>query len=253
VSAAGAAASDSSGRLVLALETATPSASVALVRGRSCLGERALARERAVSEQLLPAIDALLGAAGFGLEDVDAFALSIGPGSFTGLRVGVATVKGLAFASGLPAVAVPTLEALAFGAPAGEGPVVALLDAQRGEVYGAAFERVPGGLRPSLPEGLYGVADLCARLPRRGTFVGDGATLHDEALRARLGDAIRLAGAVHPAPRARDVGDLAERLLAAGRGLDPARLALRYVRRAEAEARRTGERTEPEAGPDAPR
>jgi tRNA threonylcarbamoyladenosine biosynthesis protein TsaB len=232
--------------LVLALETATARASVSLVRGDGVLDELALPRDRPVSEQLLPGVDALLARAGVRLADVGAFAVGIGPGSFTGLRVGIATVKGLAFGGERLAAPVPTLEALAawaVGAVRGAGPVVAMLDAQRGEVYSAAFDPTPGGLRPRLAEGLYGVEELTARLPRAGLFVGDGARLHAARLRERLGAGIEIAEDL-AAPRAREVGLLGARILAQGGGVDPALLVPRYLRRAEAEARRTGERTE---------
>ena len=99
--------------LLLAVETATAAPSVALWRGDALLGERAADPGRPTAEALLPALDALLADAGLALAAVEAVAVSIGPGSFTGLRIGVATVKGLAFGTGRPAIAVSTLAAVA--------------------------------------------------------------------------------------------------------------------------------------------
>lgn len=238
--------------LLLALETATPLASVALVRGEALLAERSLSHERPVSAELLPALAELLDAAGVTLAAVDAFAVSIGPGSFTGLRVGLASLKGLAFGSGRPAVAVSTLEALAAGAPPGETPLATLLDAQRGEVYGALWERGAAGLRLLVPEGLYRLEELAGQLPASVCLLGDGALLHAAWLRERLGPGAIGAGPAHAAPRAAEVAALGRRRLAEGEGVDAASLVPRYLRRAEAEARRTGQRTEAVAEGKAP-
>jgi tRNA threonylcarbamoyladenosine biosynthesis protein TsaB len=228
--------------LLLAIESAV-APGVALLRGEEPLAERACSHPAA--ETLLPQLVAMLAQARVALADVDAFALSIGPGSFTGLRVGLATLKGLAFGTARPAVPVPTLAALAFGAPAGEGPVVAALDARRGEVYAAAFAAPGGEVQAWLPEGVYRVPALVAALRAPCRVVGDGVALLAGALRDAWGDAVSL----HPecVPAALAVGRLGARALAAGAGVDPASLVPRYVRRAEAEARRTGERVEPGA------
>ena len=192
-------------------------------------------------------LEAVLARAGASESEVAAFAISIGPGSFTGLRVGLATVKGLAFGSGRPVVPVSTLAAIASGAGVLDEPVAALLDARRGEVYAAAY--LPGGRdgsdgdgwedSPLLDEAVYTVAELCERLPRPCVLVGDGAVVHADALRSQLGRAARLL----PAER------LAARRLARGLGLAAEEVVPRYLRRAEAEVNRTGLRFEaPEPG-----
>jgi len=226
---------------LLALETATGGAGVALADDERVLAEIALGAERAVSEQLLPAIDALLALSGTGREEIEAFAISIGPGSFTGLRVGLATVKGLAFGSAAPVAAVPTLAALA-AAVLSPGPVAALLDARRGEVYAAVYPEA-GALEPSvLAEGVYEIGALAERLPVGCAVVGEGALLHGEILAGR---GLVLGGPGHAFARPAEVARLGARLLAAGAGAHAGDLAPRYLRRAEAEVRRTGERLEP--------
>lgn len=230
--------------LLLALETATRWPSVALVRGTGLVGEIALPSSRAVSEELLPAIDALLAQAGVALAAVDAFAVSIGPGSFTGLRVGLATVKGLAFGTRRLVAPVSTLAALACAAGDTDEPIAALLDARRDEVYAGVY--APGGpASPSLvPEGLYGLRELAALLPPRCTLVGEGALLHAAAWPALAGPGVRVLGDEARAPRARDVARLGRALLEAGGGESADALVPRYLRRAEAEVKRTGERVE---------
>ncbi len=103
------------------------------------------------AETLLDRLDRALALGGFGLDDADLLAWCRGPGTFTGLRIGLATAKGLSLARGLPMVGVPTLEALALGAPA-EGVLAPLVDARRGELWGAVWRRTLVGGVPSLEE-----------------------------------------------------------------------------------------------------
>jgi tRNA threonylcarbamoyladenosine biosynthesis protein TsaB len=220
--------------LILAVETATSVVGAALLRGEALVAELTSEDARPPSERLLPLIDALLARAGAGLAEVGAFAVSVGPGSFTGLRVGIATVKGLAFESGRPVAAVPTLAALALSAQGGRAPVAVLLDARRGEVYAAAWD---AGGRSLLGETVLAPAALAERLPPETRVVlGEGAAFAAPFLAARC----RVLGPPHGAARASAVGVLGARALARGEGVPAERIAPRYVRRAEAEARRTG-------------
>jgi tRNA threonylcarbamoyladenosine biosynthesis protein TsaB len=225
--------------LLLALETATPFASVALLEGERLVAEVGASGAAPHSARVLPAIDALLELAGVSLADVGGYAVSVGPGSFTGLRVGVATVKGLAFGDAVPVAPVSTLEALASSAPSPAAPVLACLDARRGEVYATA--RTEGG-EVLVPEGVYTPEALADRLPGSLLLVGcAGEEPVLEGLATRLGVPL-----VTPEPpRAWWVGRLGARLLAAAEGVPASALAPRYVRRPEAEVRRTGERFEP--------
>ena len=127
--------------LVLALDTATPLPALAL-SGERFEGESRLPRGRPVSEILLPAVSALLERAGARLDALSRIAALDGPGSFTGIRVGLATAWGLARALGVPLETVGSLEALAESArdPADPGPVSACLDAERGELYAGTFD-----------------------------------------------------------------------------------------------------------------
>jgi tRNA threonylcarbamoyladenosine biosynthesis protein TsaB len=225
--------------LILAVETATSAVSVALLRGEALLDEWTSEDARAPSERLLPGIDALLARSGTPLAAVASFAVSVGPGSFTGLRVGIATVKGLAFASGRPVAAVPTLAALALGGRDGGAPVAVLLDARRGEMYAAVYGADGAAL---VAETVAKPAALAERLAA-GTriVVGEGAEAAAAELAALRGKGV----VVLPRPiglaRAAAVGVLGARMLARGEGGEAARVAPRYVRRAEAEARRTGQ------------
>jgi len=231
---------------LLALETATRVTSVALLRGEELLAEAASAGDRTAAEGLLVAVDSVLREAGADVAGLDAFAVSIGPGSFTGLRVGLATLKGLAFGSAQPVAAVPTLAALAYTASRRDLPVVPLLDARRGELYAGAFDLAGERPRALLEDGVYTPAELIERLPARCLLVGEGVPLCAAEIRAQLGEGI-LAAASEPA--ARHVGVLGARMLARGEGVAASAAVPRYVRRAEAEVKRTGQRFEPPTKP----
>ncbi len=184
-------------------------------------------------------IDELLAGAGVRLAELGAYAVSIGPGSFTGLRIGLATVKGLAFPDALPVAAVSTLAALCASA-GGAGPTAALLDARRGALYAACVSR-PGLTRADLlPDCVAAPADLAARLPQGArVVVGEGAREGASVLARRRPD-LALLELPDGGASARSVALLGTALLAAGEGRDAAELAPAYLRRAEAEARRTG-------------
>jgi tRNA threonylcarbamoyladenosine biosynthesis protein TsaB len=190
----------------------------------------------------LPCIDSVLREAGVALGDVDAIAVSVGPGSFTGLRVGVATVKGLAFGDAIPIVAVPTLAAVAHAADAAGAPVVAVLDAQRGEVYAAGFEcGVEGAsLVSAAPsESVYLPSELSGLLPPDCVLAGAGARACAEALGSTAPRLVEFTTSL-----VRAVAEVAQWGLAAGQTVSASELVPRYVRRAEAEVQRTGERFE---------
>jgi tRNA threonylcarbamoyladenosine biosynthesis protein TsaB len=222
--------------LLLAIETATRATGVALLRGGELLAEERR-DDGPAAEVLLPAVDAVLARAGAVLADIETFAVSIGPGSFTGLRIGLATVKGFCFGGASRVVPVPTLAALARGAPAGTGTAVAVLDARRGERYAAAFR--PGELeaRDWLPEGVYRPEEIAARIEEPVVLVGEGLAPCAAALSPRLGAEV---AAFETLPAAGHVALLARGSAA----VSAAALVPRYLRRAEAEVRRTGVRFE---------
>lgn len=150
--------------VVLGFETTGPLASIALVDEGGLVGEFAFVHHRQLSRWLLPATRELLRRVGLSLDRVGGLAVSQGPGSFTGMRVGVATVKGLALATGLPVAAVPTLEAIAAACltVTPEATLCAVRPAVADEFYAAAYRGVP--LRELLPAVQLPAAALCDRL-----------------------------------------------------------------------------------------
>jgi tRNA threonylcarbamoyladenosine biosynthesis protein TsaB len=160
--------------LVLGIETATALGGVAVVSGDGrILGEVTLLGRESHSERIIPAAGELLTALGASPADLAAVAVSRGPGSFTGLRTGVAAAKGLAFSRGIPLFGVSTLEALAAGAADGSGPVCAVLGARRGECYRALFAAGPDGPVRQTPDELLPEQELAAGLPAGCLLLGE--------------------------------------------------------------------------------
>ena len=217
---------------VLAVDTTTPRGSLAVVGEEGVLAEARVVTAEGHSRWLLPAIEALLRGLRVGALDLDAFAVTTGPGSFTGLRVGLSTVQGLALASGKPCVGRAALDLLAGEAVGSAGLVVALMDAFRGEVYSAAYSggRLTGERRVGpLAEALRGLAPGTA-------FVGDAVATRAEAIRSQV------EGALFPETGlflAAALGREALRDVTEGRAITPALLRPLYLRGADIRVART--------------
>lgn len=212
---------------VLAIETATGTAGAAVIVGGEVQAEETrTARDHA--ELLSSLVETALARAGVRVRDVDAVAVSCGPGSFTGLRIGLSFAKGLALATGAALIGVPTLEALAASSGIDSGWVVPILDARRGEVYSAKFvARGPGRLEAvSAPE-VVPIATFLGRLERPAAFVGEGVQVYGRQIEAHMSPGSTL----HPqvAPRASVVARIGLRLLECGEAARPAMLEPAYV------------------------
>jgi len=224
---------------ILAIDTATRRLSVAVVSPAGCLASIQDDDDRIHSERLLPAVDSLLRELGLSVRDLAGVALSVGPGSFTGLRIGLATVKGLTFGGGPPVVAVSTLAGLCLATDPSAKVRGALLDARRGEAYaGWCSGQVP---RQLANERVYTPEELAAEVPAGCVLaVGEDAESFAEALAQRV-SVERIPAVRADAER---IGELGLVLLARGEGAPADALVPRYVRRAEAEVKRTGKRFE---------
>ncbi|MGI6358936.1 MAG: tRNA (adenosine(37)-N6)-threonylcarbamoyltransferase complex dimerization subunit type 1 TsaB [Bacillota bacterium] len=195
--------------LWLAVESATLVASVAVGKGDRILSEVNSHSSLTHSERLLPMIDQALALAGAELSGMQRLVVSSGPGSFTGLRIGLATVKGLGHALGLPILSVSTLEALAWQqSPADENLIVPLLDARRQQVYAAAYQRRTAGLATVQPPQAVALRDLLSTLQGKVLFVGEGAIIYRSQIAECLPEA-RFASPLHNWPRAASLALLA--------------------------------------------
>jgi len=220
---------------ILALDTASPSGSVALVRDGHLVGESILNLKTTHSERLLGVVDHLLGGVGCTLDQLDALAVVRGPGSFTGLRVGMATAKGLALALEVPLVGVSSLAALAANAPFARMPVCALLDARKNEVYAGLFSCAAGRPEPLGEERVVPPETFLQGLSGEALFVGDGAERYRSLIVRHLGGGAHFVPTPLNQPRAALVAWLAADELD-GAPVSPADLlAPVYLRPSEAE------------------
>lgn len=227
---------------ILALETATPTASVALINDGQVVVEHNERSRRRHAESLVPTIESLLKEQGLTPQDLGAVACGRGPGSFTGLRIGLSTAKGLAQALGLPLITVSTLDILAAAAFFPGGLLAPLLDAKQGHIYVAFYEKtwpfpqpLTGYLALRPPELAAEALRLAAG--REVAVCGDGIALAREALEA-AGVTVRELPTPFSYPRAGVLGMLAFAELAKGAVGDAAAAEPLYVRRAAAELAR---------------
>ncbi len=172
---------------ILAIESAAVSAGAAVLCDDRLVSEQFLNNGLTHSQTLLPLIDAALCAAGKTIGDMDAVAVSAGPGSFTGVRIGMGTAKGLALGADLPLISVPTLLGLAYNAVAYNGIIVPIMDARRNEVYTATYAAQDGVLKEIAPMRAMPLADLLEELDT-ALFVGDGVPVYRNIILEKMGD-----------------------------------------------------------------
>lgn len=170
---------------ILAVDTTGPVAGCAIMRNGEIAYTAAMRLGRTHSQTILPAVDAAMRATGMSFQDFDVFCAVNGPGSFTGVRIGVCMVKGFAHALDKPCCAVNALEALAMNAAGFEGLVCPILDARRGQVYCAAFDVSSGLPVRARPDAALPLEAFLEALPSqtRLAFVGDGVPAYEETLR----------------------------------------------------------------------
>jgi len=233
--------------LFLGMDTSTSFGGIALTAPEKVLAECALNISRTHVERLLPAIRRMLAQAEVKLAEVGALAVTTGPGSFTGLRIGLATAKTLALTTAKPLVGIPTLDVLAANVACAPGLTCAILDARRGEVYAAFYRRDLRGETTRVTEVLaLTPEELAGRIQEPVLLVGDGVRTYGEKLRRESPLHVMLAPLECHVPRAAVLCRLAREKLGREGGVRPADLQALYVRSSDAERHRKA------AGPEAP-
>ena len=217
------------------MDTATRSCSVALTDGNRLSAEMTTTRKQTHSRHLMGMIDTVLRTAGLTVAEMDGFAANRGPGSFTGLRIGISTLKGLALASGKSLIGISGLEALARQFPFSTHLICPILDARKGEVYTAVYQKTTAGITPLTEERAVPPAEAVSGIDRPCIFLGDGALLIRELISARLGDQALFAPAGFHTLRASMVAFMAKFRLEKGDIEAPAVFAPRYIRKSDAE------------------
>ncbi len=221
---------------ILAVDSSSLTGSVALCLGENLVAESLLNVRSTHSEKLLRQVDLLLEEAGWEITDIDLLAIVTGPGSFTGLRIGIATVKGLAQVLNKPVVSVSSLQAVAMNLPLAPVPVCAFLDARKKEVYSQLFEWHPekGPLSLSKPSVLP-PEQLLKQLNGNVCLVGDGVPLYRELIEMILADRARIPVATTHQLRSVNVAWLALRSAQIDQTQSAADIFPTYIRPSDAE------------------
>ena len=219
---------------ILAVETSTMAGSAALLDGDRIVGQSMLNIALTHSERLMAMVDRLLQDCEWQVESLEGVAVSIGPGSFTGLRVGIATIKGLALALSLPVAPVPTLDALASNVPFADAEVCPILDARKAEVYLSRYRSTTGRVERVWDYLALSPRDAAERLTPPVIVLGDGVAACLPFL-SHHGAAVRVAPPAQSVPSAAAVGQIGHAMLSSGDGVAADGLTPMYLRPSEAE------------------
>lgn len=197
---------------LLAVDTSGPVCGVAILTEQGICYDCAVNNRLTHSANLMPMIDHALQSTGLAIQDMDRIAVVTGPGSFTGVRIGVSTVKGIAHGAGKRCVAVDALEAMAAGITEFNGIICPIQDARAGQVYGAAFTAgmPPERLIDDTPMKLEEYVELIRSFGDRFLFLGDGMPVHRARLQELLGESAVFAAPQHAYLRPASVAALAE-------------------------------------------
>ena len=220
---------------ILAIDTSTPSGSIALLEDDQLIAESTTCIQKTHAERLLPSIKTLLDNIGIKPEDIDGFALTTGPGSFTGLRIGLSTIKGLSWSLNKPVVGVSTLEALAMNIPYSDKPVCPMLDARKKEVYAAVYKCNNNLPECIMPDTALSPDNLINKIKEPTIFLGDGIKVYGSLIKDMLKDTAVIAPAHLWQIKASSVGLLAWKKFKSGNIESPESIRLNYLRPSEAE------------------
>ncbi len=229
---------------ILAIETSTMLGGAAIMDDSiGLIAEVRLNVKSTHSERLMTEIENLLRQSLLDIKEIDVFAVSIGPGSFTGLRIGLSTVKGLSFATGKPVVSVPTLEAFACNFPFCQYPICLLLDARKKEVYTGVFRWIDNELIKVLPETAISIENLLGNeifSNDKFIFSGEGCSLYKKEIVSRMAENAIFASPEKMVPLPSNVAYLGMKKALRNEFADPISLVPFYIRKSEAEIKSDG-------------
>ena len=223
---------------ILAVDTATKSASVAVVQENSLLAEITTVRKQSHSKQLMEMINRVIGLSGLTLSELDGFAVTRGPGTFTGLRIGISSVKGVSAASGKPIVGVSSLDALAVQASFFPYLICPLIDARKGEVYFSRYRFQNGQLKKEADEQVFPPEKAIVDLNEACLFIGDGALNYQQIILKKMGTSAFFASFFQNTIRASTVAYLSMDKFKHNDTDDVGRFVPQYIRRSDAELKR---------------
>lgn len=224
---------------VLGIDTATRVAGTAVAGDDRLICERLIHNLQTHSQNIIPMISQVMNDAGLKPADLHGIAVTGGPGSFTGLRIGMSAAKAMGLALNLPVISVSTLKALAWNLYRAEGMICPILDAKKNEVYTCAYRSGDSGLEEIFSPAALSPGELIGQLEQFGAekvnFLGDGVPVYRDTIKAALGERAFFAPMINAFPRAGAVAELGLAKLRAGSLADPTFLQPVYLRRSEAE------------------
>ncbi|MDD2366322.1 MAG: tRNA (adenosine(37)-N6)-threonylcarbamoyltransferase complex dimerization subunit type 1 TsaB [Desulfuromonadaceae bacterium] len=224
---------------ILAIDTSTSFATIAVAVENQVVAELLLNTNRTLSARLIPEIERVIATAGLGISDIDLFASSIGPGSFTGIRGGVATIQGLALATGKPCVGFSSLEMLAMNFSLSSTLICPMLDARKSEVYAALYNLSSQAPIPLISDGVFSPEDIlneiAAATEEPVIFLGDGAVRYHDIISNRLASRARFPNYPLNHPRPSNAVTLALNTYLSEKSVMPSELLPIYLRASDAE------------------
>ena len=224
---------------VLGIDTATRVAGAAVAGDDRLISERLIHNLQTHSQNIIPMISQVMDDAGLKPADLHGIAVTGGPGSFTGLRIGMSAAKAMGLALNLPVISISTLKALAWNLFRAEGLICPILDAKKNEVYTCAYRSGDSGLKEVFSPAALSPEQLIDYLKEFGAekvnFLGDGVPVYGDTIKTALGGRAIFAPMINAFPRAGSVAELGLAKLRAGSLADPTFLQPVYLRRSEAE------------------
>ncbi len=168
--------------IILSADTSSLKFSIALLKGAELIAQFTSSAPNRQSSDMLPEIGKLLSSHSYGIEDIDLFSVGLGPGSFTGLRIGVTTVRAMAFVLKKPIIGIPSIDALAHSVTGNQSDICVIIDAKQGKVYGRFYKRSRAGIRPVSKILLVPIDKLLTGIKTPTLFLGDAIALYKEAI-----------------------------------------------------------------------
>lgn len=220
---------------ILAVDTSTKSCSVAIVEKESVIAEITLSIEQTHSKHLMKMIDTVLNMSGLTVSELDGFAVTRGPGSFTGLRIGISSIKGFAMASGKPVVGVSSLDSLAMQCCFSSYLVSSLLDARKGEVYFSRYRFENGHLKKEVREQVITPVEAVCDIKEPCLFVGDAVKNYQNKIKDEIGDLAHFAPHYQNTIRASTVAHISMAKFETNDTDDNSLFAPHYIRQSYAE------------------
>lgn len=223
--------------ITLGLDTSTKVASIAVIDEEKIIGEYSLSKDMSHSEKLMPMIKEVLDNIDLKIEDIDLYTVAVGPGSFTGLRIGITTVKSFSHLFNRPIIGVSTLESLAYNFSGNHATIMPMLDARRDRVYTALYKFKDCEITEIEGSQILEIENLKEKLKEfdKITVNGNGSIVYKEEIRSQLGDRVYFGSLGQNITRAASIAELGLKKYNEGKRDDPFTLIPEYIRATKAE------------------